>query len=494
MRTLLGVFCGLLLGATALGQALLGSGFTYQGELRQSGQPYTGSADFRFRLFDAATLGQLVAGPFVSAGVPVVGGRFTTAVDLGAGVFDGNARWLEVAVATPSGSGTYTTLSPRQPVNAAPYAFFSARPWQTSGSTLSYAGGDVGVGPEVPSHRLTISGNNNTLRLIGTGAYGSGGSLNFGDGTFVTLREDVDDSLLIQTTSRGRVAVTGGPVGIGTFAPTANLHVSSNQGRALFVESTDGFAAEPAVHVEGLRANGAAVRVRNGDEPPSNENVAELATHMNDALIGGFQAVGALGKANGVGLYGYSTAHDRTGFGVVAYQQAVPADPGLFQAGLLAVNQTTSGYPYTYAIYALGRMAVTGTKSFQIDHPLDPPNKVLIHYCAEGPEPLNVYRGRVTLDEGGRAIVQLPDYFAAINRDPTYQLTPMGAAAPDLHVAREITDNRFEIAGGAPGQEICWRVEAVRNDPFVRDSGAPVELDKPEPLRGTLLYGGTPAE
>ena len=36
-------------------------------------------------------------------------------------------------------------------------------------------------------------------------------------------------------------------------------------------------------------------------------------------------------------------------------------------------------------------MAGSGVKAFRIDHPLDPENKYLLHYCAEGPEPLNVY-------------------------------------------------------------------------------------------------------
>jgi len=35
-------------------------------------------------------------------------------LDFGAGPFNGNARWIEIAVRHPSGVGPYTTLSPRQ--------------------------------------------------------------------------------------------------------------------------------------------------------------------------------------------------------------------------------------------------------------------------------------------------------------------------------------------------------------------------------------------
>jgi len=144
-----------------------------------------------------------------------------------------------------------------------------------------------------------------------------------------------------------------------------------------------------------------------------------------------------------------------------------------------------------------GNSLATGTKSFRIDHPLDPENKYLQHYCAEGPEPLNIYRGRVTLDAQGEAWVTLPDYFADVNRDETYQLTAMGGPAPMLHVAEGASGNRFRIAGGSAGLEVCWTVAGVRNDLWTRAQPARDVIDKPEEARGKyihpLLYG-QPAE
>lgn len=134
-----------------------------------------------------------------------------------------------------------------------------------------------------------------------------------------------------------------------------------------------------------------------------------------------------------------------------------------------------------------GTFSATGTKAFAIDHPLDPANKILNHYCMESPEPVNVYRGVATLDGDGAAVVELPDYFSAINRDPTYTLTAIGAPMPALHVSREAEGNRFEIAGGVPGQRVSWRVEATRDDAHVRRYGAPTVVEKAPEQRGTFL-------
>lgn len=182
----------------------------------------------------------------------------------------------------------------------------------------------------------------------------------------------------------------------------------------------------------------------------------------------------------GVGRGGDFTSTSTAGIGVYA---AATATTG-YTYGVYGRAYSSNGY----GVYSAGRFAASGTKSFQIDHPLDPENKYLNHYCAEGPEPLNVYRGNVTLDADGEAWVELPDYFGEINRDPSYQLTAVGAAAPNLHVAEAIADNRFLISGGRPGLQVSWRVEAVRHDPYVRTYGAPTEVAKPAEMLGTYLH------
>src|SRR5438128_6194715 len=98
-------------------------------------------------------------------------------------------------------------------------------------------------------------------------------------------------------------------------------------------------------------------------------------------------------------------------------------------------------------VYGVGNFGATGNKSFRIDHPLDPLNKYLLHYCAEGPEPRNVYQGSVVTDSDGFAWIDLPNYYTEINRDPLYQLTVVDRSDDFVHakVAQEIRGNRFQI-------------------------------------------------
>jgi hypothetical protein len=140
-----------------------------------------------------------------------------------------------------------------------------------------------------------------------------------------------------------------------------------------------------------------------------------------------------------------------------------------------------------HAVFAAGTLAASGTKSFQIDHPLNPENFYLNHFCTEAPEPLNAYSGVVNLDKHGEAWVQLPDYFEVINLDPRYMLTPIGSPMPNLHVAVEIKGNRFKIAGGSPGKRVSWEVKAIRNDRYVQQYGFQTEQEKEDEIKGKYL-------
>jgi hypothetical protein len=175
---------------------------------------------------------------------------------------------------------------------------------------------------------------------------------------------------------------------------------------------------------------------------------------------------------NGIGVWG---SQDGSGWGV--YGTSVSG------IGVYGYATATSGY----GVYSGGRFAATGTKSFQIDHPLHPETHYLNHFCTEGPEPMNAYSGVVTLDARGEAWVQLPDYFEAINRDPRYTLTPIGAAMPNLHVAVEIQGNRFKIAGGVPGKKVSWEVKAIRNDLWMQRYGYQTEQEKEDAIKGKYL-------
>jgi hypothetical protein len=128
------------------------------------------------------------------------------------------------------------------------------------------------------------------------------------------------------------------------------------------------------------------------------------------------------------------------------------------------------------------------TKNFKIDHPQDPTGKYLKHTTIESPDMLNVYSGTVTLDASGEATVRLPDYFESINKDYRYQLTAIGAPGPKLHIAQEISNNQFRIAGGKSGMKVSWEVKGVRDDPYARQNRVQVEVQKPADKQGTYVH------
>jgi hypothetical protein len=94
-----------------------GARFSYQGRLLEASIPATGQYDFVFTLWDAPSGGTRF-GPASSAdNQPVSAGWFAVAVDFGADVFYREPRWVQIAVRA-TGGGSYTTLSPRQPLTA----------------------------------------------------------------------------------------------------------------------------------------------------------------------------------------------------------------------------------------------------------------------------------------------------------------------------------------------------------------------------------------
>lgn len=99
---------------------------------------------------------------------------------------------------------------------------------------------------------------------------------------------------------------------------------------------------------------------------------------------------------------------------------------------------------------------------------------------------MNVYNGNVTTDAGGEAVVTLPDYFEALNRDYRYQLTVIGQFAQAI-VGRKIAGGRFTIRTDKPFVEVSWQVTGIRRDPYARAHPIVVEEAKPDDMRGYYL-------
>jgi len=77
---------------------------------------------------------------------------------------------------------------------------------------------------------------------------------------------------------------------------------------------------------------------------------------------------------------------------------------------------------------------------------------------------LDLCHGVASLDYTGEAWIQLPDGFYSHDLGLHYELRAVGKPAPNLHVAHELSGDRFHIAGGRLGQKVSWQVIGARSD------------------------------
>lgn len=124
-----------LLAAFTSQAAPFGTEFTYQGRLDGTAGPANGRYDFTFGLQLAASGGSAIV-TVTNSNVGVSNGLFTTAIDFGGGIYNGNAYWIQLGVRT-NGSGAFTALSPRQPLTPTPNAQFAALAGTVPGGSIN---------------------------------------------------------------------------------------------------------------------------------------------------------------------------------------------------------------------------------------------------------------------------------------------------------------------------------------------------------------------
>ena len=416
--------------------APVGSVFTYQGQIKKNGVLITGNCDLNFTLWDAAgsgsppTGGTQIGTTYTVTSVPVASGLFTTQLGFGANAFEGDERYLQIAVRFPAASGSYKTLAPRQLITPAPYAM-ALRP----GAVIRKTGAGA--------KNLSVYSND----------WGGGSASIYG------------------------VMDTPSGIFLGTYA---GIWGDSTNGSGLYGTSANMYG------VYGKTATGDAGVFGQIGNTWTGLNTGEQAAVLGVGTgPGGIGVVGASIETYGVrgqGLTGVKgISYVIQGTGVVG-----ECNNGVNAWGVW--GKSTSGY----AGYFNGNVHVAGTLSktaggFKIDHPLDPANKYLNHSFVESPDMKNLYDGVAVLDGTGAAVVQLPDWFEALNRDFRYQLTCIGVPAP-VYIAAEISSNRFTIAGGRPGMKISWQVTGIRKDAYAEQHRIPVEELKPPELRGAYLH------
>jgi hypothetical protein len=280
---------------------------------------------------------------------------------------------------------------------------------------------------------------------------------------------------------------------VGSSTNKTGVHATSSSGNGLLAESSS------ATGVYAQSTSGRAVQGFTGGD------VAVYGRATGTAGMGVYGKHWTSGNYGYLGdpsyaVYGSNPNYGTSGFiasnlgGVNGYCQqgavgvlgAGYISPGYGVMGMKGSQSGSLAGYFSGDVRVLGNLSATGTKPFMIDHPLDPENRYLVHAAIESDEVLDAYSGNVTTDVEGRAVVQLPDWFEAVNTDFRYQLTCIGRFAQAI-VEQEVEGNRFTIRTNLGQVKVSWQVTARRNDAWMKAHPFEVERDKPERERGTYL-------
>jgi hypothetical protein len=295
----------------------------------------------------------------------------------------------------------------------------------------------------------------------------------------------------------------GGPgagrtITVNSGAVTMNLTGGGNTGLLVTSNVLNSFALDVAQSNTGVGIRSRSLLASNGF--PAIQAETNSTVNTNSAILGqnsgtgygiagqipasatGFAAVFGnnlrTGGGTGVSGIGFNGIVGETNYssGIAVYGENYDAIAplgngigvgGVGYYGVVGEDTYLGGVAGAYGVFSVGNLGASGVKTFRIDHPTKP-NNYLVHFSMESNEVLNLYRGTVSIDSNGEAVVVLPDYFTEININFSYQLTPVGQFA-NLYIKEKITGNSFTIAGGNPGMEVCWVVYAERNDEWVRE-------------------------
>jgi hypothetical protein len=417
---LAGTFLVLLAAAT---QAQT-TAFTYQGQLKTGGVPTGGNYDFKFELYDAVTVGNVLG--TVTQTLPVAGGLFTASLDFG-NQFPGANRWLQISVRT-SGGGSYTLLTPRQALKPAPYAIGLELPFAGTGSSASAAlavtnsngGGMAGIGTSGPG---VLGTNTNSTDVNAAGVYGQGTGSN---GNGVSGRADTG------TSAYGVYAHATD--GYGVYGQSVN-------GTGIYADCSTG----PGVHGVNYGSTSTTAAGVVGESGVSNGNgVAGIADN-------GAFAYGVYGEATGGGYAGYFSGNVYVG-GILSkaggsFKIDHPLDPAnkYLSHSFVESPDMKNVYDGVVTTDADGYATVTLPDWFQ------------------------------TLNRDFRYQLTVID-----DND--------SAGFVQAKIAARVSNNQFTLRTSEPQTTVSWQVTGIRQDPWANAHRIPVEQAKPEIERGLYLH------
>ncbi|MDQ7014442.1 MAG: tail fiber domain-containing protein [Planctomycetota bacterium] len=283
-------------------------------------------------------------------------------LNFGPGAFNAEARFIEIDIRSPAGSGSFTTLATRQPVTAAPVALYALDGNPGPEGPPGPQGDQGPQGPQGPQGDTGPTGPEGPDGPTGPqGPDGPTGPQGPQGNTGPQGPPGADGSDALWQVSGSAMFYSGGNIGIGTTTPNYRLEVVSNESRTIFARHT-------AYGVYGLRNS------------TDGRGVLGFAT----AAVGPAYGVGGQSfSTSGRGIYGLASANNGTTRGVFGessstsgigvYRRATATSGVTF--GVLGRSDSTSGFDF----YANGAGANYGSSSSRrwksdirnIDHPLN---------------------------------------------------------------------------------------------------------------------------
>jgi hypothetical protein len=381
--------------------------------------------------------------------------------------------------ATPSATG-YTPLTVGGATNFGTWLALAntsagGHTWNiiSAGSGNAEGAGNIGITDLTGKSTIWLEGNTNTANLTATGTVGAA----------ALVVTSTAGASIIDADGFGKNA--GGPTpGLRFGGGTSGEGIASNRVagiNAFGLQMFTNFTPRLSILQDGRVGIGTTQPVYQLEVDSSSNGYAGIFTQGGAAPSGSGQ-----NGSDGIDSYGNSGDGAGNGGSGGVFSGGGAGASGLTGEGIVVFGGTNECIPICVPLNYAGDFQGTifvKSGSYQpsavmfIDHPSDPANKYLMHSSVESSDMKNIYDGNVVTDANGEAVVALPEWFEALNRDFRYQLTTIGQPA-QAWIASKIANHAFTIKTDKPNVEISWQVTGIRQDAWANAHPVTVEQQK----------------